>query len=150
MPRRPSFDDHDELLLLRRIAEGVWSIYYLLDDYFNPSATEVAVMTVPSGPLNVGDTFSPVGTAQDANGVTVPSATVSWTIDDPSVLGVVDNGSVNGVGGATCTALAEGNFTLTAVATNTDGSSVSAGPGDPVVGSVVAAVPTVATEVAVS
>lgn len=107
-------------------------------------------MTVPSGPLNVGDTFDPVGTAQDASGNTVPDAVVSWTIDDPSVLAVVDNGSVGGVGGASCTALAAGSFVLTAVATNPDGSSVNTGPGDPVSGSVVAPAPTVATQVSVS
>lgn len=149
MPRRS--DEPEEVLeALQEIAHYLRLIYHLFDDHFNPRATEVAVMTVPSGPLNVGDTFSPVGTAQDANGVTVPSATVAWTIDDTSVLGVTDNGSVNGVGGATCVALVPGNFVLTAVATNADGTQVSTGPDDPVSGSVVAAVPTEATQVSVS
>lgn len=55
-----------------------------------------------------------------------PNAVISWTVDNPAIASVVDQGSTAGVGSCVVDALIEGAVTVTATATDPDGHTVSA------------------------
>jgi hypothetical protein len=74
-------------------------------------------------------------TALDAEGNVDPNAKIAFSIDDPSIVEIVDNG--DGTGSAT--ALKAGEATLTATATDPDGNSVTGVAGITVTGGDVAA-----------
>jgi hypothetical protein len=126
-------DEHEEVKQLERIAETLEFIARLLSIYLTPPdfARSVTLMPMPTGPVAPGATDTYTATALDDAGNTVVAATVSTVSSDDTIVSLVSNGSSNGVETGTWTAVAAGAATLTATATNVDGSVANTGTGDP-------------------
>ena len=88
-------------------------------------------MALPTGPVAPGASDTYTGTALDANGNVVSAASVVTVSSDDTIVSISSNGSTDGVETGTWTAVAVGSATLTATATNSDGSTVDTGSGNP-------------------
>ena len=103
----------------------------------------VNLMAVPTGPVDVGQSFQVIATAALADGTEASQATLTVSSSDETVLtatflssGV--EGPTLGSGTVECNALAAGSATVTVTATNPDGSVVAAGTDNPFTVTVVA------------
>jgi hypothetical protein len=103
----------------------------LVTDLQQSPVTEVNGMSLPSGPVAPGASFTGTFTAVDAAGNTVPGL-ITFTSSDGSLLTATGDGSVSGVSVVTCDAIAAGSPVLTATFTNPDRSIVTTGTNDPV------------------
>jgi hypothetical protein len=103
-------------------------------------ATGVDIMALPSGDINVGDTFTVTLTAVNADGSTNTSVTSITPSADGSVLTVAEDADASGVATATYTAVAAGAGSGGAVAVNPDGTETSGGTNNPFSVTVVEAV----------
>ena len=90
-------------------------------------------MSVPTGPVAPGTSFTVEATFVDANGNTV-NQPITWASSDDTVLTVTGDGA-SGVSTATCTVdpnAADGaTASGTATGTNVDGSTVATGSNNP-------------------
>jgi hypothetical protein len=125
------FLDHDEDRYLKRIAEALELIAAYIVSTTTPTARSVSLMAAPSGSVVVGATDTYTATALDANGNVVTGCVVVTASSDDTVLSVSSNGSTDGVETGTWTAVAAGSASLQSTGTNTDGSVVDTGAGNP-------------------
>lgn len=77
--------------------------------------------TIPVGQV---DHFSGTAYLDGADTQVDTGGVITWSIGNPAVATVQDNGSVNGVGSCVVTAVAPGTTSLMCIATDADGHNV--------------------------